>query len=227
MVAPGAFLGTGSRCEFYCVNARQTHWGKDWSHISVIYSRGHFVLVIFLHPLLLKGEDTAQRSIEPNKLMACNEVRGGKEREVEEENEKWQGWVCKRKQSKHTWEGEHSVGKKTKLLFGRVDSKVTLRPYPKCWPEPLQSSIESINCWYNTSQTVGLESKTIEYPRRVTRIVLNREKCNAQYGGSNKGSQSLISKAIASLQLPLKVPVAIKTVSILRCALRTMHARLV
>ncbi len=117
--------------------------------------------------------------------------------------------------------------KKTKLLFGRVDSKVTLRPYPKCCPEPLQSSIESINCWYDTSQTVGLESKTIEYPRRVTRIVLNREKCNAQYGRSNKGSQSLISKAIASLQLPLKVPVAIKTVSILRCALRTMHARLV
>lgn len=71
-------LGMGSRCEFCCVNARQTHWGKDWSHISVIYSRDHFVLVIFLHPLRLKGEGTAQRSIEPNKLTACNEVRGGK-----------------------------------------------------------------------------------------------------------------------------------------------------
>lgn len=71
-------LGMGSRSEFCCVNARQTHWGKDWSHISVIYSQDHFVLVIFLHLLRLKGEGTAQRSIEPNKLTACNEVRGEK-----------------------------------------------------------------------------------------------------------------------------------------------------
>lgn len=81
----------GSRLEFCCVNARKTHWGKD----SVIYSRDRFVLVIFLHPLRLKGEGTAQRSIEPNKLMACKEVRGEKEGEVEEENEKWQERVCK------------------------------------------------------------------------------------------------------------------------------------
>ncbi len=36
---------------------------------------------------------------------------GKKEREVEEENEKWQGWVCKRKQIKNTWASEQSVGK--------------------------------------------------------------------------------------------------------------------
>ncbi len=31
-------------------------------------------------------------------------------------------------------------------------------------------------------------AKTIEYPRHVTRIVLNGEKCNAQYGRSIAGS---------------------------------------
>ncbi len=41
---------------------------------------------------------------------------------------------------------------------------------------------------------------------------------------SEQKSQSLIGKVSESLQLPLEVPVAIETVSILRSALRTAHA---
>ncbi len=60
-----------------------------------------------------------------------------------------------------------------------------------------------------------LQTKTIEYPRRVTHVVLNGENCNTQYGRSIKQSPTFWAKEpipnrkfIASLQLSVEVLVA-------------------
>ncbi len=74
--------------------------------------------------------------------------------------------------------------------------------------------------------------KTIEYPGRVTHIVLNWEKVmlsmaalSSEAPPSEQKSQSLIGKVSMSLQLPLEVPVAIDTSSILICPAKLIIGR--
>ncbi len=63
----------------------------------------------------------------------------------------------------------------------------------------------------------------MEYPRHVTRIVLNGEKCNASYGRSITWSPAFWMKEPIA-KVCAKVPVAIETVSALRRVFRTVHA---
>ncbi len=78
---------------------------------------------------------------------------------------------------------------------------------------------------YNpTAQNTIFFPKTIEYPRCVTLIVLNGEKCNTQRGRSIERSPAYwmkepIAKVSASLQLPLEFSVSTETVGVLRHAL--------